>query len=124
MNKKRILICEDDEGIAEIVQILLEGKGYKVACLHDSRTVYTKIAEVKPDLILLDLWMPGLNGEEIVRHLKGNEITRPIPIIIISANRDTEKIAKQTGADAFLAKPFDLAVLENIVEDYLSNRLV
>jgi DNA-binding response OmpR family regulator len=124
MDNKWILICEDDEGIAEIVQIVLEGKGYKVVCLHDSRTVYTKIAEVKPDLVLLDLWMPGLSGEEIVRHLKANEITRPIPIIIISANRDTEKIAKQAGADAFLGKPFDLVVLENIVEGFLSNRLV
>ncbi len=119
MNEKNILVCEDDEGISELAQIVLEGKGYNVTILNESNDIYTKIEEVNPSLILLDLWMPGLTGDEIARHLKANARTRDIPIVFISANKDTERIARQAGANAFLAKPFDIEALENIVDEHI-----
>lgn len=119
MNSKRILICEDDEGITEVAQIVLETMGYEVMIQNDSTNIYTRVEEVKPDLILLDLWMPGLSGEEIAHHLKNQASTKHIPIIIMSANKDTAQIASQTGAEAFLPKPFDIVDLENIVEEVL-----
>ena len=121
MEGKCVLICEDDEGITEIVQIVLESSGYKVVVDSDSTNIYQRILEIKPDLILLDLWMPGLNGEEITILLKADPQTRRIPIIIMSANTDTAQIAKQAGAEAFLAKPFDIVALENIVETYIAS---
>lgn len=119
MNNKCVLICEDDEGIIEITQIVLQEKGYRVITQTDASLIYTKVEEVKPDIILLDLWMNGLNGEEIARRLKVNEKTKHIPIIIMSASKDTELIARQAGADAFLSKPFDLTALEDIVEIHI-----
>jgi CheY-like chemotaxis protein len=119
MNDKCVLVCEDDEGITDIAQIVLESRGYNVIIQNDSTGVYNRIAEVKPDLILLDLWMPGLSGEEITRQLKADPQTKHIPIIIMSANKDTAQIAREAGAEAFLAKPFDIVALENIVEVHL-----
>src|SRR5690348_11774130 len=101
MNDRPILICEDDEGITEVAQIILEAKGYRVITQNDSTNIYAKIEEINPALILLDLWMPGLGGEEITRHLKADARTRHIPIIVISANKDIQQIARQAGADAF-----------------------
>lgn len=120
MEGRTVLICEDDEGITELTQVILEGKGYKVVALNDSTNIFARIEEAKPDLVLLDLWMPGLSGEEVTRRLKADPLTNHIPAIIISANRDTEQIAARAGADAFLAKPFDIADLEDLVEKCLS----
>ena len=119
MSERCVLICEDDEGITEVAQIVLESKGYRVVTQSDSANIYQKIEEIKPDLILLDLWMPGLSGEEITRYLKEGSQTRHIPIIIMSANKDTEQIARSAGAENFIAKPFDIADLEDMVDQYL-----
>ena len=64
-----------------------------------------------PDLLLLDIWMAGMNGGEICAHLKGEKTTRHLPIILFSANKDTETIAKTVGADGFILKPFDMKVM-------------
>jgi len=116
---KKILICDDDEGIADIVKIVLENKNYHVVSLTRSDHIYERIRSLEPDLILLDLWMPNLGGDEITRHLKQNEETKDIPIIIVSASKDTEQIAKEIGADGFLFKPFDIEKLESLVERYI-----
>ena len=116
---KTVLICEDDEGIIDVTTIVLQEKGYKVIPLLDCQKVYEYVDALKPDIILLDLWMPDINGEEVTRTLKSNDHTKHIPIIIISANKDTEKIAKNAGADTFLCKPFDIEELEQTVERYL-----
>ena len=116
---KTVLICEDDEGIIDVTTIVLQEKGYKVIPLLDCQKVYEYVDTHKPDIILLDLWMPDINGEEVTRTLKSNDHTKHIPIIIISANKDTEKIAKNAGADTFLCKPFDIEELEQTVERYL-----
>ena len=116
---KTVLICEDDEGIIDVTTIVLQEKGYKVIPLLDCQKVYEYVDTYKPDIILLDLWMPDINGEEVTRTLKSNDHTKHILIIIISANKDTEKIAKNAGADTFLCKPFDIEELEQTVERYL-----
>ncbi len=119
MSDNCVLIYEDDEGITEIIRLVLEGKGYHVITQSNSTNIYSKIEEVKPDLILLDLWMPGLSGEEITRQLKADASTEHLPVIIISANKDAEKIASNAGATAFLAKPFDISALEDIVDEHI-----
>lgn len=126
MNKpiKKVLFCDDDEGIVDVVNIILEDKGYKVLALTNSSTIFQVIRKQKPDVILLDLWMPGLGGQDITRILKSQGDTKGIPVVIISANKDTHRIAKEVGADEFLTKPFDIDDLERVVEKHANRTVV
>jgi DNA-binding response OmpR family regulator len=113
------LVADDDTAIVDALQMMLEMEGYDVETTINGETV-AKAALAKPDVILLDIWMSGQDGREIAKHLKGQDATKNIPIIMISANRDTEQIARESGANDFLAKPFDITHLINLVEKYTS----
>ncbi len=119
MTKNHILICDDDEGIIDVMRIVLEAKGYLVKQLTQSRDIFKIINNWKPNLILVDLWMPEVSGNEIVKELKKNPSTKHIPIILVAAHRRTPEVAQDCGADGYLAKPFDISDLENIVEQYI-----
>lgn len=103
----RIMVAEDDDGITDAIKIMLEMNGYQVKTTVDGQTV-RDMKEELPDLLLLDIWMSGMDGRQICSYLKGKEDTKHIPIIIISAGRDVGKSAREAGADDFLAKPFDM----------------
>src|SRR6266702_4107992 len=105
---KKILIAEDDQPIIDIVKLILEGEGYTTIVATHEKEIRHAVFHQKPQLILLDIRLDSLDGGEFARELKANEQTRTIPIIIISANNETEKIAKGAGADDFLLKPFDI----------------
>lgn len=115
---KKILVCDDDQGILEVIKIVLEKEGFEVKLLANGRGIQKIIKDYKPDLILLDIWMPGVDGEEITKILKKTEETSKIPIVVISALNTTEKIAQESGADDFLEKPFDISDLVKIVKKY------
>lgn len=115
---KKILICDDDEGIVDVTRIVLTDAGYEVTCLTASDDIFQLVDTVQPDLILLDLWMPRISGEEITLKLKQDEHKCHIPIVIVSASRKTEYIARSIGADDFMSKPFDIEELETIVRKY------
>jgi DNA-binding response OmpR family regulator len=108
--KKKILIADDDSAIIESVTLMLEDEGYRVYSSSDGRTA-ALIRKVHPDLVLLDVWMSGADGREICRELKRDEKTSGIPVIIFSANKDTEQIAKEYDANDFIAKPFQMSEL-------------
>jgi DNA-binding response OmpR family regulator len=116
----KILIAEDDKAIVEVVKIILDEAGYTTSTIEDSDSVVKVVEQKKPDLILLDIWLSGEDGGEIAKILKSQEKTKKIPIIMISANNETEQIAKDAGADGFLKKPFDINDLLNIVKTHLS----
>lgn len=118
MNKK-ILIVEDDFAILDSIQQLLEMEGYEVATITDAKKV-DKIKDIRPDLILLDIWMSGQDGRNTARELKGNKKTKTIPIIMISASKDIEKSAKDSGVDDFLAKPFEMDDLLDMVAKFIN----
>lgn len=103
---KTILVADDDPAIVESVQMLLEDEGYNVETTVNGSTVTDAKAE-QPHLILLDIWMSGQDGRAICRRLKAAELTKGIPVIMISANRDAAHLARESGADDFIAKPFD-----------------
>lgn len=117
--QKKVLICDDNEGIIEIINIILTDKGYSTEICNEGGCIIDTVKEFNPDVILLDLWMPNMNGDEIINILKNAEEYKHIPIIIVSANKDTEAIAKQIKADNFLCKPFNIDDLENMVDSYL-----
>ncbi|WP_345949101.1 MULTISPECIES: response regulator transcription factor [unclassified Mucilaginibacter] len=118
MNKK-ILVCDDDEGILDMVSFVLEDSGYDVIPERNSLNVYSLIEKEQPDLLLLDLWMPVLSGDQVLRVLKSNPQTKGLPVIVISASTEGKKIAEEAGASSFIAKPFDIDQLVNRVQHML-----
>lgn len=103
----RIVVADDDLAILDCIQLILEDEGYKVKTTANGADVPTLI-KTRPNLLLLDVWMSGQDGREICKKIKGNKLTEDLPIIIISANKDTKQIAKDAGADDFIEKPFDI----------------
>ncbi|WP_406823806.1 response regulator [Pedobacter sp. KACC 23697] len=108
MDKKKIMICDDDEGIIDVLEMILDEVGHKVISVNDSLKVQTAIDREQPDLLILDLWMPRLSGQEVLRILRNHSAHEKLKVIVISASRDGEQIAKDAGANLFIAKPFDL----------------
>jgi DNA-binding response OmpR family regulator len=116
--RKKILIADDDAGILDALTLFLEEVGYEVEATDDGAVLRT-FPDGMPDLLLLDIWMSGWNGRDICHHLKSQEATRHLPVILMSANRDTAIIAREVRADDFLAKPFDLDALLEKIEQYV-----
>lgn len=119
MNKKKVMIADDDTGVLEAMQLMLEDGGYAVIAITDGKIV-RDMQDDLPDVLLLDIWMSGMDGTSICKHLKSQNRTKHIPIILCSANRDTQKLAKECGANDFIAKPFEMMDFLNKVEKYIS----
>lgn len=114
---KRILIADDDPGIVDAVEMILDFHGYHVSSTYNG----TDVLEIKdyPDVLLLDIWMSGCDGRDICRALKANEDTMHIPVLMISASKDIQQSAMASGANDFLAKPFDMQELLSKIEKLL-----
>lgn len=116
--KKKILIAEDDQAILEVVKIILENEGYTTISTDKEEIIYKVAHTDTPHLILLDIWLSGHDGGKIAKELKSNPKTKQIPVIMLSANTETEKITIESGADDFLLKPFDIDDLLRIVRKH------
>jgi DNA-binding response OmpR family regulator len=119
LKHKKVMIADDDAGIVDFLSILLEYEGYEVSSTLNGATLLTLDKEF-PDIILLDIWMSGIDGRDVCKHLKQKEDTKKIPIIMISASNDIERSAFDAGADDFLAKPFDMDELLKKIESKLN----
>ncbi len=119
MMSKKVLVCDDDEGILDMVSFVLEDSGFEVIPESNSLNVSSLIEKEKPDLLLLDLWMPVLSGDQVLKMLRSNPETKDLPVIVISASTEGQKIAQEAGASAFIAKPFDIDQLIDRVETIL-----
>lgn len=117
---KRILVCDDDEGISEVIKIILTQSNYDVNIISNGHGILKIVDKYQPDVILLDIWMPGLSGKEIIPLLKKDQRFSHVPIIIISALNEKKEVFKKYGADDFLAKPFDMKELLMIVKKYVN----
>jgi DNA-binding response OmpR family regulator len=118
MQKKKILFVDDDPDTCDIVAVILEDEEIELLKLA-AVPATVAIAEVEPDLILLDEWLPGKNGSEFCLELKSKKRTAHIPVILISAVCGLETIARECGADGFINKPFDIEQLKQVVNEYL-----
>lgn len=105
--KKKIMIADDDTAILEATSLMLEDAGYSVIATTDGEMLPVMHVE-KPDLLLLDIRLSGLNGRDACIKIKNDAYGRNIPVILFSANKDTEQIAQEAGADGFIAKPFQM----------------
>ena len=108
MNTKRILIIEDEQPIREMICFALENAGFEIQEAADARQSQVMIAEALPDLILLDWMLPGVSGIDYARRLKKEDLTREIPIIMLTARTEEEDKVQglESGADDYVTKPF------------------
>jgi CheY-like chemotaxis protein len=116
--RKAILVVEDDPAIGDVLQLMLSDAGYTVELQRDGQAAL-QMTEPFPDLLLLDIRLSGTDGRTICQHIKGKPATRHIPIILLSAQKETPYMAKDAGADDFLAKPFEMEEVLALVARYL-----
>ena len=105
----KILVVDDDLKIQMVIRIMLEKNGYEVKCVSSGLEAFQELDSYNPDLIMLDVMMPGMDGYEVCRKLKANEKTKQIPVIMLTAlgmGEDFEK-ALENGADWYIVKPFN-----------------
>ena len=122
MTSKIILIADDQPHIIELVMVSLEDPRFSIITAGDGEEAIIKATKNKPDLILLDVVMPKLDGFEVCRRLKETQNTRSIPVILLTSKgypEDRMK-GKACGADAFLTKPFSPIKLLSVVEEHLN----
>ena len=117
--KKCILIYDDDPEILIVTKIILEKNNYRVETRPLCDNIIEDISILKPDIILMDLWIPLIGGESAIILMRNNAETRHLPILLFSANVETEVIAKRANANGFLKKPYDVYDLVEMVENTL-----
>lgn len=113
MEKKHILVVDDEEDILELVRFNLEREGYRVTTSDSGETAIQNAVEKRPDLIVLDLMLPGLDGLEVAKYLKGDGKTEDIPIVMLTAKGEESDvvIGLELGADDYVTKPFSPKIL-------------
>jgi len=113
MAKKKILIVEDDRNISKLIAYNLGSENYETDCLYDGGHVVEFVRTSKPDLIILDLMLPEVDGLEICQILKNDQATKNIPILMLTAKGEEMDmvVGLQMGADDYMAKPFSPRVL-------------
>ena len=116
---KSVLVFDDDIDVLSILTYLLEEKGWKVNTRTSCANLLKDIEETGPDIIMMDNWIPEAGGKMATKLIKSHAEYKSIPVIYFSANNDVEKLAKEAGADTFLAKPFDLDHLEELLANAL-----
>jgi DNA-binding response OmpR family regulator len=116
--KRNVLIIENEPIIAEMMSILLEVEGYKVVSLADTSRARKKLHDKEVELVMLDLGLKGEDGQSMCAYIKGQDDLKHIPVILVSANSDLEKIAETCNADDYIKKPFDLDHFMKKVENY------
>jgi CheY-like chemotaxis protein len=108
---KRVLVVDDDPGLQQALEAILQLEGYEVTTARDGLDALEKVDHSQPALILLDLMMPRMDGFTFAEELKQRGLRAQIPIIVLTADGRVQQKAEQLGADGGLAKPFDITVL-------------
>lgn len=121
VKKYRILVVEDEESLLKLESILLSLKGYEVTGVTDGIEALAEIERNRPDLIVLDIMLPGMDGFEVCRRIRENPETRDIPVVMLTAKKSTQDYAKgmECGANAYITKPFKSSKVMEVVADLL-----
>ena len=115
---KRITIIDDDPWIQDAFSMVFDPTVYSVSIYGNPDTLYNNTGE-KPDIIILDKQLSGVDGLDVCRYLKGNDNTKNIPVIMLSATPEITTLAKNAGADDAIEKPFKMNLLREIVAKYV-----
>ena len=117
--RKKLLVVDDEPDILEFLQVLLEEEGYAVVTSLKGEYLEQLHNGGLPDLILVDVLLSGKDGREIVKHLKSQEETKHIPVIMFSAHPNAQEMSSNAGADDFVAKPFEIDLLLSKIAKHL-----
>jgi len=121
MRKSRILVIDDEPIIHEIVSFMVRARGYNMISASNGEEGLAIANNEHPDLILLDIMMPGMRGYDVCLRLKANKETKRIPVIMLTGegDRDTVLRAREIGANDYIVKPFTLSTLTERVDKFL-----
>ena len=119
------MVVDDNPDQVDILRITLEWKGFNVRCAYSGKDLFAGLEELKPDLILLDIMMPQMDGLEVLRRLKENSDTASIPVIFLTAKVHHDDILRgyKTGAEYYITKPFDNTQLLQGINSLLTGSL-
>ncbi|MCM2285260.1 MAG: response regulator transcription factor [Desulfobacula sp.] len=124
MTKETILIVDDEEDIIELIQYNLKNEGYSILTAEAGEQAIKIAKQARPDLIVLDLMLPGMDGLEVTRYLRSNDQTRDLPIVILTAKGEESDIITglELGANDYISKPFSPKVLTARIRAILRRR--
>ena len=119
--QRAILIVDDEEDVLDLLQLVFETSGFEVRRASTGKSAVSSAYEQPPDVVLLDVMMPEMDGWQVLRTLKGDERTRLIPVVMLSARaeRRDKMIGLQEGAEGYIAKPFSPAEVVREVQSFL-----
>lgn len=119
-----ILVAEDEESVRRIFRLNLRSKGFHIIEAENGRQALARIDQHMPDLVLLDIMMPQMNGYDVLVQLKANPNTRDLPVIVVSSVNDLESVVQciKCGADDYLIKPFEMILLMARIEACLEKK--
>jgi len=123
---RRILVVEDDRSLAVLITYMLSREGYEVSSIGDGSAALAAIRKLRPSLIVLDLGLPGLSGDEICRAVRSDPELAETFVLVLTALEDQEarRRVRSAGADCYMCKPFDPDRVVSLVEDvFASGRL-
>jgi DNA-binding response OmpR family regulator len=122
VTKKKIMVVEDEQSLLTLQSMLLSVEGYTVEGVMDGQTALDVVETMMPDLILLDIMLPEIDGLEVCRQIKANEATRHIPIIMLTAKKSKEDLVmgEQAGADMYITKPYKTSMVIETIQRFLS----
>lgn len=117
----KILVCDDERNIVRLIQVNLEKEGYNVVTAFDGKEGLEKVASEKPDLLVLDVMMPYMDGFEVLKHLRREQATEGLPVIMLTAKAQDKDVFEgfHYGADMYLTKPFNPKELISFVKRIL-----
>ena len=116
MMQENVLVLDDHPEIRDLMVEVLERRGYRASTASDGHDALTQFALARPDLVITDLSMPGLNGYQLCRLIQG---ISSVPVLIMSAQKGVEERVYEMGADAFVSKPFDMEALWAEIDELL-----
>lgn len=119
----KILVVDDDQSILDSMEIILNLQGYEVESTTKGEETFSKIESFKPDLILMDIYLSGMDGREICKQIKENDALKNIPVIIFSAHKSMKDVFRESGANDFIGKPFNMDELYEKVKNQTSHIL-
>jgi twitching motility two-component system response regulator PilG len=124
MAKHRILVVEDEESLLKLETILFTSKGYEVDGVRDGGDALEAISRKRPDLVVLDVMLPGQDGFEVCRAIKDDPVTNSIPVLMLTAKKSSVDLerGRRAGADAYHTKPIKSVKVLEVIEELLAGK--
>jgi len=120
--KMNILVVEDNHAILDVITLILESEAFNVDGLNKGAEFMNHVQEFKPDVIIMDIMLPDIDGRVLLKELKGNDLTAHIPVLMISARYNSSNyMLDDVAADEFMAKPFNIDELMDKIYLLLKN---